>query len=77
MIVCCLSGIPPKNLPVKKPPVNIQKLKELRLAVRHAKLLCFGYEDTIECEVAWQKVDVLLDSLKLTDPEYNDIKYDD
>ena len=51
---------------------NMQKIKELRARVRHAKLVCFGYEDTIECEVAWQKVDALVNSLRENDAEYTD-----
>jgi len=57
----------------------MQTIKELRAAVRHAKLICFGYEDTQQCKVAWHKVDVLVNSLRENDHDYNynDIRYDD
>jgi hypothetical protein len=33
--------------------------KNVKESVRQAKLLCAGYEDTLECKNAWQRVRVL------------------
>lgn len=38
-------------------PVPIFLEKKLRESIKHAKLVCHGYEDTKECKVAWGRVD--------------------
>jgi len=69
MILCCSS---PSILPKKHSIKNIQTIKQLKAAVRHAKLVCYNYEDTHECKVAWQKVDALVSSLRDNDTRYDD-----
>jgi len=32
---------------------------QVKAAVRHAKLLCEGYEDTLECQNAWKRVEYI------------------
>ena len=56
---------------------NMQTIKELRTAVKHAKLICRDYEYTRECKIAWQKVDILVNSLRKNESEYNNFPYDD
>lgn len=36
-------------------PVILQK--KLREGIRHAQLICPGHEDTIECKLAWDRVE--------------------
>ena len=40
-----------------RPIVPIILEKKLRESIRHAKLICPGYEDTKECRVAWDRVE--------------------
>ena len=35
------------------------KKTELKQAITQAKNLCIGYEDTVECRLAWEKVEEL------------------
>lgn len=35
------------------------KAKDIKKAIDHAKLLCFNFEDTIECRLAWEDVEEL------------------
>lgn len=37
---------------------------KLRNKIKHAKLLCKGYEDTKECKIAWKKIDDLKKQIK-------------
>ena len=39
------------------------KAKDVKRAVDHAKLLCFNFEDTVECRVAWDEVEELSKAL--------------
>jgi hypothetical protein len=32
---------------------------QVKAAARHAKLLCEGYEDTLECKNAWKRVEYI------------------
>lgn len=38
------------------PPIVFLERK-LRDSIRHAKLICHGHEDTVECRLAWDRVD--------------------
>jgi len=33
--------------------------RQLRDSLRQAKLLCIGFEDTLECKNAWKRVELL------------------
>lgn len=33
--------------------------KDVRQAIQHAQLVCFGYEETPSCRVAWDRVEEL------------------
>jgi hypothetical protein len=70
-VVATINNILPSKK-YKKKTHNMQTLKELRQAVPHAKLICLNYEDTHECKVAWQKVDILVQSFQDNEYEYND-----
>jgi hypothetical protein len=37
--------------------------KDIRQAIQHAQLVCFGYEDTPSCRVAWDRVEELSTAL--------------
>jgi hypothetical protein len=41
------------------PPKRISK-KVVKQAVEHAKHLCFNFEDTIECRIAWETAEEIL-----------------
>lgn len=58
-LVMCAVPPPRKRTTVKK--------TELKQAITQAKNLCIGYEDTIECRLAWEKVEEL--SAALADQE--------
>jgi hypothetical protein len=38
-------------------PVPIFLERKLRENIKHAKLICPGYEDTKECRIAWDRVE--------------------
>ncbi len=38
-------------------PVLVHLERKLRDNIRHAKLVCKGYEDTRECKLAWDRVE--------------------
>ena len=38
---------------------TLVKKTELKQAITQAKNLCIGYEDTVECKLAWEKVEEL------------------
>ena len=38
-------------------PVLVHLERKLRDNIRHAKLVCHGYEDTRECILAWDRVE--------------------
>lgn len=40
----------------KPQPHKPVKAKHIKAAISHAKLLCFNYEDTLECKMAWEEV---------------------
>ena len=37
--------------------------RDVRRAIQHAELLCYGYEDTPSCRVAWDRVEELSSAL--------------
>ena len=39
------------------PCVPIVLERKLRASIKTAKLICPGYEDTVECKLAWERVD--------------------
>jgi hypothetical protein len=41
--------------PVALVPVVLER--KLRESIKHANLICHGYEDTKECKVAWDRVE--------------------
>jgi len=50
-IIACMRPLPiPKHLTLRM---------KLKRAVEHADSICFNYEDTIECEAAWERAKVL------------------
>ena len=53
MLTLAMCAVPP---PRKRTPV---KKTELKQAIIQAKNLCIGYEDTVECRLAWEKVEEL------------------
>lgn len=40
-----------------RPAVPIFLERKLRESIRHANLICPGYEDTKECRIAWDRVE--------------------
>jgi len=42
-----------------KPRKNKVKAKDIKSAIDQARLLCFNFEDTIECRLAWEQVEEL------------------
>lgn len=42
---------------------------KLKKAIEHAQLLCFNFEDTLECRVAWDEVGDLTRALHDQKPE--------
>lgn len=63
-LTMCASLPPRKRTQVKK--------TELKQAITQAKNLCIGYEDTVECRLAWEKVEEL--SAALADQEAETVK---
>jgi len=42
-----------------KPRKNKVKAKDIKSAIDQARLLCFNFEDTIECRLVWEEVEEL------------------
>lgn len=42
-----------------KPRKNKVKAKDIKSAIDQARLLCFNFEDTVECRLAWEQVEEL------------------
>jgi hypothetical protein len=53
-------------------PKSRVKPKDIKRAIDHAKLLCLNFEDTVECRLAWEKVEEL--SSAHHDQKYNEKK---
>jgi hypothetical protein len=69
--------------PFKPKPKTIVRQRHVNEAIQHARLLCQNFEDTVECKLAWEKVEELsatLNDQKLEDTkrfsEYEDRIYD-
>jgi len=45
------------SFPIFRPIVPVVLERKLRESIRHANLICPGYEDTKECRVAWDRVE--------------------
>lgn len=45
-----------------RPKKNKIKAKDIKAAIKQANLLCFNFEDTIECRLAWERVEELSSS---------------
>lgn len=43
----------------QKPRRNKIKAKDIKSAIDQARLLCFNFEDTVECRLAWEQVEEL------------------
>jgi hypothetical protein len=43
----------------QKPRRNKIKAADIKLAIDQASLICFNFEDTVECRLAWEKVEEL------------------
>jgi CP12 domain len=54
--VCCAT-------PPKVNHRHVVKVHHIKKAITQARNLCFNYEDTIECRLAWEKVEELSSSL--------------
>lgn len=39
------------------PTVPVVLQKKLRESIKHAQLICPGHEDTIQCKLAWDRVE--------------------
>ncbi len=46
-----------RPLVTPSPIVPVFLEKKLRESIKHAKLICPGYEDTKECRIAWDRVE--------------------
>lgn len=44
-------------VPIVSIPVTVYLERKLRDNIRHAKLVCHGFEDTRECQLAWDRVE--------------------
>jgi hypothetical protein len=40
-------------------PKTVVRQRHVKEAVQHARLLCKNFEDTVECKLAWEKVEEL------------------
>ena len=54
--VACAGHQISRPRPPRRTPVHPSHIKK---AIQHAKNLCFNYEDTRECRIAWEHVEEL------------------
>jgi len=47
----------------KAPPPRL-KARDVKMAIQHAQLICYGYEDTLSCRVAWDHVEEITRALE-------------
>jgi hypothetical protein len=40
------------------------KARDVKMAIQHAQLICYGYEDTLPCRVAWDHVEEITRALE-------------
>jgi hypothetical protein len=45
--------------PFKPKPKTVVRQRHVKEAIQHARLLCQNFEDTVECKLAWEKVEEL------------------
>ena len=45
--------------PFKPKPKTIVRPMHVKESIQHARLLCQNFEDTVECKLAWEKVEEL------------------
>jgi len=45
--------------PFKPKPKTIVRPRHVKESIQHARLLCQNFEDTVECKLAWEKVEEL------------------
>jgi hypothetical protein len=43
--------------PDPRPQQKKLRVKDVERTIQHAKLICFGHEDTAACRVAWDRVE--------------------
>ena len=60
MLTLTMCAVPPRKR-------TVVKKAEIKQAITQATNLCIGYEDTVECRLAWEKVEEL--SAALADQE--------
>lgn len=53
-VVCVASSKGPK-----KPKRSAVHLREIKTAIDQARNLCYNYESSVECRIAWEKVEEL------------------
>ena len=63
MALCIRTVMPVIAKSGPKQKKNKIKTKDVQRAIEHAKLLCFNFEDTVECRVAWDEVEELSKAL--------------
>ena len=49
-VVCTAQPFKPKSK-------TIVRQRHVKESIQHARLLCQNYEDTVECKLAWEKVE--------------------
>jgi len=59
MHAVCLRPIVCTAQPYKPKPKTIVRQRHVKEAIQHARLLCQNFEDTVECKLAWEKVEEL------------------
>ena len=59
MHAVCLRPIVCTAQPFKPKPKTIVRPRHIKESIQHARLLCQNYEDTVECKLAWEKVEEL------------------
>ena len=52
MLTLTMCAVPPRKR-------TVVKKAEIKQAITQATNLCIGYEDTVECRLAWEKVEEL------------------
>jgi hypothetical protein len=52
--VVCASAKDPK-----KPKRSVVHIRDIKTAIDQARNLCYNYESSVECQIAWEKVEEL------------------
>jgi len=47
-----------------KAPRPRLKARDVNMAIQHAQLICYGYEDTLPCRLAWDHVEEITRALE-------------